>query len=105
MNPEPRNLSDLIPIESALDSRTTSNGVVEYLIKLKDTDTLEWIPWSQVYCSQLMNPPDFVELTRADDSLEEISLENTDDSFRHNYPSNSISTSNSEIQSNGVFDV
>ncbi|KAH9402120.1 hypothetical protein TYRP_016694 [Tyrophagus putrescentiae] len=44
----------LVPIEAALDRRM-NHGIVEYLVKLQTEDKLQWVPWTAVYCRQLMD--------------------------------------------------
>lgn len=44
----------LVPIEEALDRRM-NHGIVEYLVKLQSVDKLQWVPWTHVYCQQLMD--------------------------------------------------
>lgn len=48
------NPKSLTPIEAALDRRTNQNGMVEYLVKLHEEDKLQWVPWTNISCPQLM---------------------------------------------------
>ena len=50
-----RGQQHLVPIEEALDRRTNHHGMVEYLVKLHNEDKMEWVPWTNIYCPQLMD--------------------------------------------------
>ena len=80
------NLRDrhLIPIEEALDRRTNHNGMVEYLVKLHNEDKMEWVPWTNIYCSQLMDAQ-------------------TDAKQMGNTPTTTVSSSTPS--SSGIFDI
>ena len=47
--------NQLIAVEEALERRINRHGMVEYLVKLKDVDKHEWVPWTSLYSPQLMD--------------------------------------------------
>lgn len=47
------NKNQLVVVENVLDRRSNHHGMVEYLVKLKDQDKMEWVPWTNLYSPQL----------------------------------------------------